>query len=343
MASSLKKLTGMGGDVRKIAALLQKKAPKGHMLAYISPKEAALLEARGGSGKTHADTGIPSFENEFDAGVYDAGLSYDAPVMNQQTGEAMSPAQVAEANPQLYTPGYDTAFVPSGAGNPPTQIDAATSIQPVFPVVAEGTSSAYTGPRDIGFGVDKYAPETTATGAPKEEAAAKTTATTKEETGGMSKDTKDLLTRAGLIGALGYVGAKSAKKAQEQGQQGRAEMEALAAPYRQQGAQLQAQAQRGELTAAGQQQLQAIQAQAAQGAERRGGVGAAQVQQQVEAYRQQLLTQQYDYGLKLSGIGDNIALGAIKAGLQADQYVNEMNNQFYTNMAYIGVGGVPRG
>ena len=57
--------------------------------------------------------------------------------------------------------------------------------------------------------------------------------------------------------------------------------------------------------------------------------------------RQQLLQQQYDYGLKLSGIGDNIALGAIKTGLQADQYVNQLTNSFYTNMAYIASGMSP--
>ena len=66
--SELKKLTRLGSDTKKIAALLQAKAPKGHMLAYISPKEASLLKARGGSGKPHEDTGILSFENEFDMG-----------------------------------------------------------------------------------------------------------------------------------------------------------------------------------------------------------------------------------------------------------------------------------
>ena len=80
---------------------------------------------------------------------------------------------------------------------------------------------------------------------------------------------------------------------------------------------------------------------AAQAAQARGGVGAAQTQQQVEAYRQQLLAQQYDYGLKLSGIGDNIALGAIKTGLEADRYVQQLNNSFYTNMAYVASGMSP--
>ena len=48
---------------------------------------------------------------------------------------------------------------------------------------------------------------------------------------------------------------------------------------------------------------------------------------------QQLLQQQYDYGLKLSGIGDNIALGAIKTGMQANQQVNQANQQFYQALA----------
>ena len=62
MATAIKNLTKMGTDVRKIAALLRAKAPEGHMLAYISPEEAQVLKDRGGSGKPHADTGIPSFE-----------------------------------------------------------------------------------------------------------------------------------------------------------------------------------------------------------------------------------------------------------------------------------------
>ena len=62
MATAIKNLTRMGTDVRKIAALLKAKAPEGHMLAYISPEEAQVLKDRGGSGKPHADTGIPSFE-----------------------------------------------------------------------------------------------------------------------------------------------------------------------------------------------------------------------------------------------------------------------------------------
>ena len=68
MASALRKMTTVGADVRQIAALLQAKAPKGHMLAYITPQEAALLKAEGGAGTPHEDTGIPSFQDEFETG-----------------------------------------------------------------------------------------------------------------------------------------------------------------------------------------------------------------------------------------------------------------------------------
>jgi hypothetical protein len=49
--------------------------------------------------------------------------------------------------------------------------------------------------------------------------------------------------------------------------------------------------------------------------------------------RQQLLQNQYDYGLKVSGIGDQIASGAIRAGMQADQYVNSLATNYASNVA----------
>jgi len=59
---------------------------------------------------------------------------------------------------------------------------------------------------------------------------------------------------------------------------------------------------------------------------------------QAEAYRQQLLAQQYNLGLQVSNIGDQIALGAIRTGLQADQMLNQASTNFYTNLAAIGAG-----
>ena len=67
---AIKDYTRVGTDVRKIARLLQAKAPEGHMLAYITPEEAQVLKDRGGSGKPHEDTGIPSFD---ETGAFDVG------------------------------------------------------------------------------------------------------------------------------------------------------------------------------------------------------------------------------------------------------------------------------
>jgi hypothetical protein len=143
---------------------------------------------------------------------------------------------------------------------------------------------------------------------------------------------KSDLTRLGTAGVSALLGERASRKAAQQGQRGRQEMEALAAPYLQKGAELQRQAQAGELTPVARQQLEASQAQAAQAASARGGVGAQQTAARIEALRSQLLQQQYDYGLKLSGIGDQISLGAIKTGLQADQVVNQMTNSYYNNI-----------
>jgi hypothetical protein len=153
---------------------------------------------------------------------------------------------------------------------------------------------------------------------------------------------EDALARLGLGGLQAVLGARTARKAAEQGKQGKAEMQAMAQPYQAKGAELQRAAQAGELTPQSQQALQAVQAQTAQQATSRGGVGTMQSQAQVEAFRQQLLASQYDYGLKLSGIGDQIALGAIKTGLQADQYVNQLTNNYYTNIARTLYGTPPQ-
>lgn len=159
------------------------------------------------------------------------------------------------------------------------------------------------------------------------------------EATGMKEDT---LARLGIGGLQAVLGARTAKKAAEQGREGRAEMQAMAQPYQAKGTELQRAAQSGELTPQSQQALQAVQAQAAQQATSRGGVGTMKAQAQVEAFRQQLLASQYDYGLKLSGIGDQIALGAIKTGLQADQYVNQLTNNYYTNIARTLYGTPPQ-
>jgi len=326
MTSAIRNITGVGGDIRKIARLLQKKAPPGHMLAYINQEEADLLKARGGSGKPHADTGVPSFDEE---GI---GSAYQSDAPDYSKADDQSAAETA-------------------------RLENVTVSAPADGAVRSDFTNVYAQPPrpDIPIGPGAYVP-----GAPQTGAAPTATPGTppppftppqlqpkgdKDLLGKAAEATglkEETLSKLGIGGLQALVGAYQANKAQQAGQAGKEEMAAMAAPYRQQAQDMIAKAQRGELTPVGQQQLQAVQAQAAQGAEKRGGVGAQQAAAQVEAFRQQLLQQQYDYGLKLSGIADNIMTGAIKTGMQADQYVNTLTSNYFTNIARVMSNASPQ-
>ena len=311
MASAVRQITSVGGDIRKIARLLQKKAPPGHMLAYINQEEADLLKERGGSGKPHENTGIPSFEDE-----------------------DLIPLETMPEAPASIPVGPDVTQAPDPAAQTfATDVATPSAYTPSYGAEA-GAAPTFQTPRQLGSFPGGSAPPTPLSLQPSGD---------KDLLGRLSEKTglkEETLQKLGISGLQGLFGAYQANKAQEAGQAGKAEMMALASPYKQQAQELISKSQRGELTPVGQQQLQAVQAQAAQGAERRGGVGAQQSMAQVEAFRQQLLQGQYDYGLKLSGIADNIITGAIKTGLQADQYVSKLTTDYFGNMARI-MAGVP--
>ena len=331
MASALRKMTSVGADVRQIAALLQAKAPQGHMLAYITPKEAALLKAQGGSGEPDAETGIPSFQDEYGGNEF-----YSVADMPQESYAGPS----SEAD----TVGFQPQFSETISAAPPPEISTfpmgsqfePTITQDVAPApIAPGLSAPV--PADIQQYMDIGAGRATALPdlAPAQDLGLMDRAA---QATGLSKDT---LARLGITGVQALLGGRQAAQAREAGQAGRRDIQALAAPYQAQGQSLQAAAQRGELTPTGQQAIAAARAQAAQGAERRGGVGAQQMEAQVQALRTQLLQQQYDYGLKLSGIGDQMALGAIRTGMQADQYANQLTSSYFNNIARIAAGTPP--
>jgi hypothetical protein len=330
--ATLKKMTRMGADVRQIARLLQAKAPEGHMLAYITPEEAELLKSQGGSGKPHADTGVPSFEQDGSYGFSSADITPDYDIGNVRA-EAPPPPTIA--SPPEFSANKPAASFDANQYAPPPSARTAEAAPAVsatrgLPQFNESFGTSY-GPG--------YAAPTSSvidTSRPSEDKGIMQRLT---EATGMKEDT---LARLGLGGLQAVLGARTARKAAEEGKVGKAEQQALAQPYQAKGAELQRAAQAGELTPVGQQQLQAVQAQAAQQATARGGVGTMQAQAQVEAFRQQLLQSQYDYGLKLSGIGDQIALGAIKTGMQADQYVNNLTNTYYGNIARTLYGAPPQ-
>ena len=326
IAKLLKADLNGSSDLAAIAAMLTSKG-RGNdtLLAHITPREAEILKAAGGSGTTNPDTGLLEFYDDFEA----------MPSSQAEFAQAQEAAQPS--------PAYDTGgFV----GVQPVETRASTSqaedVSFAAPGVAapqgqalpsgEGsvfspTGAPYTA-RDLARVSTDRAPidqPSTAVSPPQEKSF-------------FDKLTTQDMVRLGLAGGLGVYGATQAKKGAKQAEAAAAEQRAVGAPYQAKGQELQRAAQAGELTPTGQQSLQALQARLAQGAESRGGVGAAQVAAQAEAYRQQLLSQQYNLGLQVSNIGDQIALGAIRTGLQADQALNQASTNFYTNLAAIGAG-----
>jgi hypothetical protein len=315
--ATLKNMTRIGADVRQIARLLQAKAPENHMLAYITPEEAQLLKDRGGSGMPDPETGIPSFQEE----VYDYGDVRAEPAPSVST-DYLTPTQQMSSSGLSFD--NTVGLTPSVYTQPNMEEGTFGFQQPSTFEFVPKINLPPTPSYDV-----TASKELTNLAAPARPESEKGVMARLSEATGMKEET---LARLGLGGVQAIIGAQAAKKAKEQGQRGRKEMEALAAPYLAKGSELQRQAQAGELTPVARQQLQTAQAQAAQAASARGGVGAQQSAARVEAIRSQLLQQQYDYGLKLSGIGDQIALGAIKTGLQADQAVNQMTNSYYNNI-----------
>lgn len=320
--SELRKLTRLGGDVRKIAALLQSKGRgRDTILAHITPKEAALLKARGGRGSTNPETGLLEFQPEDEFGIGEpTGAGDQAATAAPSYGEEFYPQSYGEEfYPQPATP---VGATPAAAGTTPAPEPIVP--QPATPsfrpsqMYGEGMTGEATRLYDIGAAAPAPAPAA-APGLAQRAAAAT----------GLSEKA---IERLGLAGLQAIPGTMQARRAAREGQAAKAEMQAMAAPYRSQGQQLQALAQAGQLAPVAQQRIEAARAQLAQGAQARGGVGAAQVATQIEALRQQLLQQQADYGLKLSNIGDQIALGAIRTGLQADQYVQQLTSNFYNNL-----------
>lgn len=327
--ATLKNMTRVGADVRQIARLLQAKAPENHMLAYITPEEAQLLKDRGGSGMPDPQTGIPTYYVPESQYVDPNAFEYmQNPVQESPTTMAVSPPSNIEGTASYPAGGIFSQPDYSSFMAPPV---AAPQVGPV-PEVSIGSPdrTALFGAQGYGAGLPPVEDRSrradlTDTLKPSD----KGVMARLSEATGLKEDT---LARLGLGGIQAIIGARASKKAADQGQRGRQEMEALAAPYLQKGAELQRQAQAGELTPVARQQLQAVQAQSAQAASARGGVGAQQTAARVEAIRNQLLQQQSDYGMKLTSIGDQIALGAIRTGLQADQYANQLTSSYFNNI-----------
>jgi hypothetical protein len=366
IAKLLKATIQDSSDLKQIAKQLAGKGRGGDsMLVHITPREATMLKEAGGAGTVNPDTGLMEF--------YDGDAdTYFTPSRSRSvdTDTYFTPRQAPTVE-------ADTYFSPSRARNV-SDTSYFASPTPSTPAV-ELPSVSPTSQFNVGYGRPETGrlrtdPQQLMPGAfglaPAAPALPDTSALTPSFRGATPTYSDELVQRAlsreptfadrlrsaatsprtleslGLMGISAIPGILQAQQAREQGQRARQEMQAMASPYRQRGQELLASAQAGELTPQEQQQLQAMQARMAQGVAGRGGVGADQAANQLEAFRQQLLANKYDLGLKVSGIADQIATGAIKAGLEADQYVNELTSNYFSNamqMAMMNMGQRPQG
>ena len=341
-------------DLPALAKIIQAKGRKGDtILAHINPREAALLKRRGGSGTINPETGLPQFD--------DYGPTYSEMGYTPPPEQAGPPVQFAAPDVQASYTGSQyggqtaapvSAEAPAvnaqsqaGQFNLPSFYDPSTSGLSVAEMQAGSQPNA----AQLADYRASIAQQPALTAQQQSDLLASSTPTdgtqpipgdqtTKDQTGkilGMSSDT---LARLGLAGGLGLYGAGQYKKGVNQIGQATQQQQNIAQPYQTAGQNLIRAASAGELTPQSVQSYKAAQAQLAQGVANRGGVGAEQAATQLEAFRQTLLTNQYNYGLQVSQVGDQIALGAIRTGMQLDQQLNAASNNFYTSLAGIAAG-----
>jgi len=345
MVNAVRNLTKMGTDVRQIAKLLQAKAPPGHKLAFINEEEAALLKRRGGSGRITPE-GIPSYELDDSLQISGASPATEpAPVaqpsetqLNLSSPESSNAGSTAGLS-NVSAPSADVAPINQGQGGSFAGTGLAST--PQLSSVDQGLANL--GAAQATPGESSYTPPTGAnayTEIPNQPTAPKSFTDSLLE--GLKQP--KTLASLGIGGTQALLGANAVRKAQNEAAQSKQQLQAMAAPYQQQGQQLQQLANQGQLTPANQQTLQAARAQLAQGAEARGGVGAAQAATQIANLTQSLLANQMNMGIQLQGVGDKIAQGAIQTGIQADQYINQLTSSYAQNIArtVAGAAGLPQ-
>lgn len=319
------------GNLIDFAQLLQSKGRgKDTILAHITPAEAKRLKAAGGRGSRNPATGLLEFD--------------DVPVPSLPDVTATAQATPAPSSQDSYTPVVDipqTSGSTSGAsdysGIPYTPA-ADGGAQAGFPSMQPYSISGNLTPPDLVAQPLNLDPNLQAELLQPDAQPVETAPKgnwLKQHFGKLSGQD---LARLGIAGVGGLAGVINSRKTAGQIGAAQQEQQALATPYQEQGRALTQAAAAGQLSPASAQSYQAAKAQMQQQSAQRGGVGVEQMAAQLEGFRQQLLQQQYTYGLQIAQIGDNISLGAIRTGLQLDAQLQQASQGFYTSLAAIAAG-----
>ena len=320
------------------------------MLAHITPKEAALLRARGGAGTTNPMTGLPEFfdyETEQYNPVYQEIPPTPTPTINYEALQGGQSFNVP-ANPPIvpvftdlnYNRDYpdvqgqlgqlSTAFTER-----PPQIDVPAGITPTLKRASAGTPGISPGPEFVGpNAIDRGFTPLPVGGAQAPDIGAALRA-------GAKNIGQFLQTPLGY-GALGAIPALvQARRASRQAQQLQQELGRLGQEARTQGQEMVQQARSGQITAAQQQQLEAQRAAALQNLSQRGitgGTAVQQLEQSLQNQRGRFLEDTLNQGLRLINVGDQYTSQAIRAGYQADAQAQQLLGNFFNNYMRVLAG-----
>jgi len=312
---------------------------KDTMLAHITPKEAALLKARGGRGSINPDTGLPEFETD-DSEIYGFGYEgapYTQPVSlpsEMQSQDIYQPANFP-AEGEFGAPStpidMSQAITETGAFGGVGEMPAARGAQARLESLGAGQPTfgqGYGGPEPIELGIAGGVAGVPSAAPPQE---------------------KSILQQlqAGLRTPLGYgaLGALPAilqsRRAAGQAKGLQAELGKLGQEARTTGQQLVAQAKAGELPAAQQQALEAQRLAAMQNLQRRGvtdSTAMQQVENQLAQQRAVFIDQTLNEGMRLINVADQYTKQAIMAGYQADAQAQQLLGNFFNNYMRVLAG-----
>lgn len=356
-------MKSLKADLPALAEMIRAKGRgRDTMLAHITPREAALLKRRGGSGTINPDTGLPEFEDSFSydySAPADVSPVYDIVAGGGGQDYTYFPMTDVGGETQQYAPAYTEPYSYAGAEQYSPEVwqqfdQAAAAYAPStfqLPAGYDTSTSGFT-PAEMAAGSTR-APGPYAQYTPAQVSALRTElglsplegygevtpeGATKEKSYLDKLLSSDTAAKLGLAGLLGYgltkgVAQPAAKQATQQAQQAAQQYQQLAQPYRATAQNLIKSSQTGALTPSNLQAVNTARQIAAQNIRARGGVGVEQAANQIAALEANLLEQQFNTGLKLANIADQFDSQAITTALSANQGVVASNAAFYTQLA----------
>ena len=309
-------------DMKGLAQILKSYGRKNDkILAHISPREAEILKRYGGSGGINPDTGLHEFAelDELSIAPPPPPQAYTPTPTDTSQASISAPQSFSAPQENLGSGGYNTGYF-TGQEGFQSQGQAPAQQAPAVPMTAPLTVSG-AGQPGITAPVDPAAdPQKPSWWSKTQDSALKAI-----------QDPSNLL-KLGLGGGTLALGLSQQAAGRKQAAQTQAQYAALGAPFQQRGQEMINAAQQGVLTPQSQQAYQAAQAQMNQSVSNQGGVGAQQAAAQLGNVYNNLLNNQMTLGMSTVQIGDTYAAQGIQAGLQANQQLQTMTQNYYATM-----------